>query len=149
MKGQGDSMEITDKGSPFLFEDFEKWLSEEVREFRTFQTLGTGVDFFAKYNKMNRSITIMTRSQQEESLKSGKQKSYSLKHDGIVMIFDRWKDASQSTRYKASYYKLPPDKEKYLKGEYNTEYWVDPPDKIATPGIPAIIKYWVEKAWGK
>ncbi len=114
-------------------ENFIGWLSIDLIEFKKFRTLGGRSEFRAKYDTNNGSISIT----------NSKQRSYTLKNDAIVEIFERCKNAPLSQRYMSSYYLLPPNKEKYLKGEYTTEYWVDPPDKVATPAIPAVIKYWV------
>lgn len=124
------------RSNSVVFKSFERWLSENLLEFRTFKTLGLGVEFSAKYDTKDGSITT----------KNSKQNINTLKHNAIVRIFERWKNAPGLNRYKASYYKLPPNKEEYLKGGYVKEYWPDPPDKIVTPAIPAIIKYWVENA---
>ena len=122
------------KDNVLVFEDFKKWLSENLADFRMFSSLGGRSYCHAKYNKQDGSITV----------RNSRQKSITLKYDAIERIFTRCKNASSSKRYMTSYYLLPPSKEKYLKVEYTTEYWVDPPDKVASPSIPSIIKYWVE-----
>ena len=132
---QGNALQAAcEEGNVMVFQDFEQWLSEHLADFRKFSSLGGRSYCHAKYNKKDGSITV----------KNSSQKSYTLKHDAIERIFTRCKNAPVSKRYKTHYYLLPPSKEKYLKGEYTTEYWVDPPDMVATPSIPSVIKYWVE-----
>ncbi len=126
------------------FEEFIKWLSVSLIEFKSFKTLGGGKYFNAKYDQQNGSITIRNSRFKLRLQKNPEFKGYKLKHDAIKKIFERFNNAPESEKYMPRYYELPPLKEKYIKGEYNREYWPEAPDKIATPAIPAIIRYWIK-----
>jgi hypothetical protein len=119
------------------FEEFIKWLSVNLIEFKSFKTLGDRKCFYAKYDQQNGSITIRNSRFQLRAQKNPKFEGYQLKHNAIKKIFERFNNASESEKYMPMYYELPPSKEKYKKGEYNREYWPKAPDKIATPATIA------------
>jgi len=126
------------------FGEFIKWLSVNLTEFKSFKTLGGNKCFYAKYDQNNESVII-----RNSRFPLGKQKNpefvgYQLGRNAISKIFERFHNASESEKYLSRYYQLPLSKEKYMKGEYNVEYWPEAPDKIATPAIPAIIRHWIK-----
>lgn len=119
------------------FDGFIKWLSESLKDFKQFPTLGGRSHFYAQYNQQERFLTIKI---------GPRKRTYKLKFNDIRKIFERWNNAPTSELYRSSYYQLPPLKKEYKEGKYSVEYWPEAPDKIATPSIPAIIKYWHENS---
>jgi hypothetical protein len=125
--------------SDLVFEDFEQWLSRDLKDFKEFSTLGGKSHFHVKYDQGARLLTFISRTP----------RTCTLKRAAIEKIFARWKNAPASRRYMSSYYQLPPSRKKFIEEGYTTEYWGDAPDKIATPGIPSVIRYWVENILGQ
>ena len=124
------------------FAEFERWLDENLTEFQEFKSLGGRVHFQARYKQQDGSIVIRNSKYKEKLAKNPKFDGYALKHGAVKRIFERFIRASDADRFKPSYYKLPPSKKKYYDEVYAIEYWPDAPDKIATPGIAAVIKSW-------
>ena len=120
------------------FESFIEWVTFNLEDYQQFTTLGDRAYFFAKYDGYLDTMFIKTRTYRGKN-----PDGYKLTKDQIETIFDRCMDAPADLRFKTSYYLLPPSVKEYDRGKFQ-DYWRKPPDKIATPGIPAIIKYWIE-----
>lgn len=120
------------------FKFFMEWVTINLHDHQQFTTLGGRSHFFAKYDSQLETMFIKTRNYQGPS-----PDGYKLRKDQVETIFDRCMEAPPDLRYRTSYYLLPPSVKEYDRGKFQN-YWRNPPDKIATPGIPAIIKYWIE-----
>ena len=127
------------------FAEFERWLDENLTEFQEFKSLGGRVHFQARYKQQDGSIVIRNSKYKEKLAKNPKFDGYALKHGAVKRIFERFIQASDTNRFRPSYYMLPPSKEKYNAGAYAIEYWPDAPDKVATPAIAAVMKFWFKR----
>lgn len=117
------------------FEDFVSWAQREMQNWREFETLGEvkrkregkalkKKKVVAKYDSQQRAMLWKLLSYD----KKGK-KPIKIKTDQLRAVFDRFMEASPSNKITSSYYQI--------------QTW-KAPDKIATPGIAAIIWYWYE-----
>ena len=124
------------------FEEFERWLPENLAEFQEFLSLGGRRRFHARYDQNSSSIVIRNSKFKEKLSKTPTFDGYVLKVGAIKKIFERFSHASDANRLRPSYYLLPPSKEKYYAGAYAIEYWPEAPDKVATPAVAAVLKAW-------
>jgi hypothetical protein len=117
------------------FEDFVSWAQREMQNWREFETLGEvkrkregkalrGNKVVAKYDYQKGAMLWKLPSYDKEDRKPIK-----IKTDQLRAIFDRFMEASPSNKITSSYFQI--------------QEW-KAPDKIATPGIAAIIWYWYE-----
>lgn len=118
LKKAKETIEMVDSEADF--NEFRKWMSENLANPQTFFTLGRKIPFTAQYNQSNGSITII----------NSRNNSSTLKNADIRIIFERWRNTSGPERYRTTTYSLG--------------RWVECPHRDA-PAIPAIIRYWVEK----
>lgn len=103
-------------------ETFLQWLATHLTEFRSFPTLGRRSEFFAKYDSNDGSITIINSLNNSSKFSS----------EQITAIFERWKRASPTNKYKTTYY------ERRIWNDIASRY--RPRD---APAIPAIIRQWM------
>lgn len=117
-----------------IFKDFISWAQREMQNWREFETLGEvkrkrdgkalkGKKVVAKYDTQQRAMLWKLHSYDKEGKKPIKIKTEQLK-----AVFDRFMEASPDNKITSSYYQI--------------QTWKEAPDKIATPGIAAIIWNW-------
>ena len=102
------------------FKVFFQWARNNLVEPRTFQSLGKRSQFQVRYNQDSNEMEIT----------NSKGNVWHFRTTHLQRIFERYFALPHAQRHRAVYYTDPE--------------WVETPNRIFAPAVPAIIRYWAE-----
>ena len=101
------------------FKEFRNWLLDNLRDESHFETLGGRSHFHAHYDPQN-GLMFRLSSESEGQLTD----------EQIQSIFERYQNGTPQERSMTSFYTDP--------------WWVDRPNRILAPYVPAIMRVWIQ-----
>ena len=101
-------------------ERFLKWIKRALTSWKIFKTLGGKALFRARYDDSSGLIIMNSRKKQ-----------YIVSDQDMKEIFDRYRNSPGEMKHRAIYYTDPK--------------WPETPNRISSPYLPAVIRFWIEE----